>query len=73
MSFERCFICDDVTGNSGMGEGSLFVDFDVEILGPYCDECYGKVDICGCCGLGFIGNDTDKAIHASCILASREG
>jgi len=37
MSDERCWLCDDPTGNAGRGEGSLY---DKNDLGPYCEKCW---------------------------------
>lgn len=36
MEQERCIECDEVTGNAGKGEGSLYW----EDIGPLCSDCF---------------------------------
>ena len=39
MKIERCFVCDEPTGNAGRGEDSLYGD---DADGPYCRECWNE-------------------------------
>jgi hypothetical protein len=48
MKFERCTICDSLTGGAGKGEDSLyiplFIDDDMYAeLGPLCPTCYNQL------------------------------
>lgn len=39
--YEFCEVCDCATGNSGRGDGSLYViDSEGKELGPLCEICY---------------------------------
>lgn len=48
MKEERCANCDDITGNAGKGDGSIYVVLQSEIFkenngdeyGPLCESCY---------------------------------
>ena len=40
LSYEECFICNDLTGRSGEGEDSLYCDECDN--GPYCPDCFRK-------------------------------
>ena len=35
---ERCYICDDATGNAGKGDGSLYCECCEQ--GPFCSDCF---------------------------------
>lgn len=39
MSYELCCFCGAETGRAGKSEDSIFFDD----LGPFCEECYGKI------------------------------
>ena len=49
MKIELCIECDQPTLNAGYGDGSIYIEFDDEIKGPYCTEC----------NLEFIHNEDD--------------
>ena len=40
MSYEECFICNELTGRAGAGEDSLYCDECDK--GPYCPDCFRK-------------------------------
>ena len=40
MKLERCWICDEFTGNTGRGDDSLYDD---EGGGAYCSECWKQM------------------------------
>lgn len=62
MSIELCCECDQPTGNSGLLDDSIFIQYPDKEVGPLCQECRENHWVCEKCGegvyAGWCGNPT---------------
>ncbi len=62
MSEERCFNCDELTGNAGAMDDSIIVEGE-----PYCEGCRNGMWVCDECELIIKGPDvTYEEKHDGC-------
>lgn len=43
MSYEYCVNCNDLTGNAGRDEDSIFLIHDNKEIGPLCESCRDEI------------------------------
>lgn len=67
MKLEHCEICDEATGNAGVGDGSIFIEYPDKTVGPLCDACRNTHWVCEKCDQGVYPNSvTFQETHEGC-------